>query len=335
MPQPFATVYPTQMPSLSDLVNIQAAFTFYHFGRAEEGSIPYRGMTGHLHEIDLGIQSVTAAANSLDGNVDVAEEDISDINTEISNTATNTMVSDLSLKADVYRPVGSVMMWAGNTIPTGWLECDGSPKLKSDYLKLFQVIGDTYSQSSGTVFYLPNLKGRIPVGFDSSQTEFSTMGKTGGEKSVAITLATMPVHNHAGSVLQALLGDGQHSHNASIDPASGNHTHTGSTSKDSHRHSFTDSGTGTVYAITYKEIITSGTKFDYVADNVSSTDYTSYDEHKHTFSIGSSGSHTHTTTIQDGGAHTHTITVGNSGGGVAHTNLQPYIVLRYIIKALA
>jgi microcystin-dependent protein len=223
------------------------------------------------------------------------------------------------------------MMWAGNTIPTGWLECDGSPKLKSEYLQLFGVLGNTYSTSSGTVFYLPNLKGRVPVGFDSSQTEFSTLGKTDGQKAVALTLATMPVHNHAASSATS----GNHSHTASTNPNTGNHTHSGTTSKDSHRHSFTDSGTGTVYAITYKEFLTSGTKFDYVADNVSSTDYTSYDEHSHTFSIGSSGSHTHTTTVQDGGAHTHTITVENSGGGQAHNNLQPYIVLRYIIKALA
>lgn len=40
------------------------------------------------------------------------------------------------------------------------------------------------------------LVGMTPVGLDESQTEFNTIGKTGGEKSHTLTIDEMPSHNH-------------------------------------------------------------------------------------------------------------------------------------------
>ena len=61
--------------------------------------------------------------------------------------------------------------------------CDGRAVSRSDYSELFAVIGTTYGSGDGsTTFNLPNLKGRVPVGKDSSQTEFDTIGETGGSK---------------------------------------------------------------------------------------------------------------------------------------------------------
>jgi microcystin-dependent protein len=39
--------------------------------------------------------------------------------------------------------------------------------------------------------------GRVPVGVDTSQTEFNTVEKTGGEKAHTLTIAEMPSHNHS------------------------------------------------------------------------------------------------------------------------------------------
>ena len=39
-------------------------------------------------------------------------------------------------------------------------------------------------------------KGRVLVGLDSSQTEFNTVGKTGGENEVTLTKEQMPKHRH-------------------------------------------------------------------------------------------------------------------------------------------
>ena len=86
-------------------------------------------------------------------------------------------------------------------------------------------------------------------------------------------------------------------------------------------------------------------------------DATQIPSHNHTGTTESSGAHTHTynksfnqgvsaaggpnwgiwagdqaNTTSSNGAHTHTFTTSSVGGGQAHNNLQPYIVLNYMIK---
>lgn len=39
--------------------------------------------------------------------------------------------------------------------------------------------------------------GRVPVGVDTSQTEFNTVEKTGGEKKHTLTISEMPSHSHS------------------------------------------------------------------------------------------------------------------------------------------
>lgn len=42
--------------------------------------------------------------------------------------------------------------------------------------------------------------GRVPVGIDAAQTEFDTAEETGGAKTHTLTIAEMPVHNHAAAI---------------------------------------------------------------------------------------------------------------------------------------
>lgn len=81
--------------------------------------------------------------------------------------------------------IGTIQVWPGaaETIPTGWLRCDGSAVSRTEYATLFSIIGTTYGVGDGsTTFNLPNFKGRVPTGLDSSQTEFDALGETGGAK---------------------------------------------------------------------------------------------------------------------------------------------------------
>ena len=48
--------------------------------------------------------------------------------------------------------------------------------------------------------------GRVPVGVDTSQTEFNSVEKTGGEKTHTLTIAEMPSHSHN---IYSGYGDGQ------------------------------------------------------------------------------------------------------------------------------
>ncbi len=94
-------------------------------------------------------------------------------------------------------PVGSVIPWSSNNIPSNYLLCDGSAVSRTEYALLFSVIGTTYGNGNGsTTFNLPNLKGRVPVGKDAVQTEFDVLGETGGEKTHILTTSEMPSHNH-------------------------------------------------------------------------------------------------------------------------------------------
>lgn len=55
--------------------------------------------------------------------------------------------------------------------------------------------------------------GRTLVGVDTSQTEFNTVGKTGGDKTVTLTEAQMPSHYHSGNTNTT----GGHSHDVALD----------------------------------------------------------------------------------------------------------------------
>lgn len=86
---------------------------------------------------------------------------------------------------------GEVKMMAvitGPSAPAGWLLCQGQSLLRTDYPRLFAVIGTTYGTADSTHFTLPNFQGRVPVGRDAGQTEFATTGQVGGSKT--------NTHNH-------------------------------------------------------------------------------------------------------------------------------------------
>jgi microcystin-dependent protein len=95
-------------------------------------------------------------------------------------------------------PTGSVTAFAGSTAPTNWLLCNGTTVSRTTYAALFAIVGTTYNTGgeAGTDFRLPNLLGKMPVGRDAGQTEFDTLGETGGAKTHTLTAneqATMPV----------------------------------------------------------------------------------------------------------------------------------------------
>lgn len=96
-----------------------------------------------------------------------------------------------------YTMAGEIKMWAGNKIPDGWLLCDGSEVSKTEYPNLYAAIGDLWGvPNSSSNFKLPNLKGRVPVGYDSADVDFDTVGDVGGEKTHLLTESEMPSHNH-------------------------------------------------------------------------------------------------------------------------------------------
>lgn len=119
-------------------------------------------------------------------------------NTVIESAKINANFAELQDSIATTPPVGSVMPYAGSSAPTGYLLADGAEISRTTYSDLFAVIGTTYGVGDGsTTFALPNLKGRIPVGKSAADTEFDTLGETGGAKTHTLSIAEMPSHNHA------------------------------------------------------------------------------------------------------------------------------------------
>lgn len=57
-------------------------------------------------------------------------------------------------------PPGTIMAFAGNSTPSGFLLCDGSAVSRTTYSKLYAVIGTTWGSGNGsTTFNLPSLNG--------------------------------------------------------------------------------------------------------------------------------------------------------------------------------
>lgn len=106
-------------------------------------------------------------------------------------------------------PTGTVVPFAGSNVPKDYLICDGSAISRQIYSKLFEVIGTIYGSGDGSsTFNLPNIKGNVIVGCDSSNSKFNSLGMTGGEETHKLTISEMPSHNHRQTVTASRSGSG-------------------------------------------------------------------------------------------------------------------------------
>lgn len=198
-------------------------------------------------------------------------------------------------------PVGTVTIFAGTTPKPGYLFCDGSVVLRAEYPNLFNAIGTTYNTSGETSlqFRLPSLSGKVVVGLDSSQTEFDRLGKSGGSKTHTLSVAEMPAHTHIQDA---------HTHTQNA------HSHT----QDAHSHGISiwwnpndwENGSfGLGYFGSWGNVmaVTGGWGFG----------------------TSSAQPYIYGTTATN---NANTATNQYTGGGQAHDNLQPYSVLKYVIK---
>lgn len=180
-------------------------------------------------------------------------------------------------------PAGTLSQYAGSSAPSGYLLCQGQAVSRTTYSKLFAIVGTTYGTGdNSTTFNLPDLRGRVPVGLNGSDTDFDALNDKGGAKTHTLTTAQMPSHNHTQSAHNHGITDPGHSHSAGGYFVS----------------SFP--GYGQNSAIN------------------------GYSVNPSWAGIGSA-----TTGISINNA---TPAIQSTGGGEAHNNLQPFIVLNFIIK---
>ena len=129
--------------------------------------------------------------------------DLSDFD-EVAKITSEGRIED---KRGPVMPVGAILPFAGFNAPRGWKLCDGQWLSKEKYGDLHEVIGDMFRENEQPregMFRLPNLEGRMPVGFQGN-TRFGDMGNLGGAQDVALAMKHMPRHKHG-------VNDPGHSH---------------------------------------------------------------------------------------------------------------------------
>ena len=65
---------------------------------------------------------------------------------------------------------GEIKALAHNTVPQGWLLCDGAEVSRTTYSRLYSLIGDQYGAGDGTAtFNVPDLRGEFLRGWDNGR----------------------------------------------------------------------------------------------------------------------------------------------------------------------
>lgn len=218
-------------------------------------------------------------------------------------------------------PTGTIAMFAGLVAPEGHLLCEGQAVSRTAYSTLFSIIGTLYGAGDGlTTFNVPNLKGRVIVGKDAAQTEFDTLGEAGGAKTHILSASEMPSHTHV-----------QNAHNHTQDAhnhTQNSHNHT----QNSHTHTINQPGSlgGPDQGI-WADYAGGGATNVHVAQRVANTSAWA----NRLGNAGTTATNIAATATNIAATATNqaaTATNQNTGGGAAHNNLQPYMVLNYIIK---
>ena len=71
-------------------------------------------------------------------------------------------------------PAGTIVSYAGASVPTGWLLCNGANVSRTTYANLFRAVGAKWGAGDGsTTFALPDSDGRVLQG----ATDVSKVGK--------------------------------------------------------------------------------------------------------------------------------------------------------------
>jgi microcystin-dependent protein len=93
--------------------------------------------------------------------------------------------------------MGTVMAWAPNFAPRGWMFCQGQTLSIAQYSALFALLGTTYGGNGQSTFALPNLASRVPLGAGAGPglSPYS-LGQQSGTESVTLNSGQMPAHNH-------------------------------------------------------------------------------------------------------------------------------------------
>jgi microcystin-dependent protein len=190
--------------------------------KANDGYFPAIGFVrdpaaGPSRSIGLDINNRLKTVD-FSGAVGFIGDSINQLDTSFYQDKSITLAKLADALVNLIIPPGLIEVFGGPTIPTGWLECDGSAVSRTGATAaLFNAIGTTWGSGDNvSTFNLPDLRGRTPIGYCGSAVAGITTRPLGthnfGEETHIIAAGEMPVHKHT-------LTDPSHTH---PDPG---HTH--------------------------------------------------------------------------------------------------------------
>ena len=236
----------------------------------------------------------------------------------LSWTTYSSLVSEIKtqsalnvITSNIVLPVGTIQTYSSSTnIPLGWLSCDGGRFKGSDYPELAQLLlskyGPIYPSQTATAasvpqnvydanywYTLPDMRGRVALGVGTGTDASGT--------TQAFNLGAK-----GGKYSHTLITAEMPSHSHTMD-ASGVHSHDFNLESEYNYPNIIAFGRSDIN----RELPNDGTGYANDGNRISGND--------RVVNIVSSGSHTHT--------------INSTGGGAAHSIIQPYLVTHFIIKA--
>jgi len=157
-------------------------------------------------------------------------------------------------------PTATIIPWSSASVPSGFLECNGSAVSRSTYSALFAIIGTAYGIGDGSsTFNVPDLQDNVAIGKSNNKALASTGGANtvtttgnigGSTANATLSTAQLASHSHPGGITYGNFFNRQQKNN-NFGPFPGsNSANTNSTgSGDSHSHNMSANFTGDATSI--------------------------------------------------------------------------------------
>lgn len=104
--------------------------------------------------------------------------------------------------------LGEIRTFSWSWAPAEWALCDGTQLPVQQNMGLNALLGQTYGGNGSTLFALPDLRGRTPIGAGTgADGVFYKWGQAGGAEGVTLTAANMASHTHQVNALASSKGN--------------------------------------------------------------------------------------------------------------------------------
>ncbi|KNC66123.1 phage tail protein [Pseudoalteromonas ardens] len=99
---------------------------------------------------------------------------------------------------------GDMMPFGGDFSVEGYAPCNGTPMSINQNQALFTLLGTKYGGDGRTIFALPDLRGRSPIGYGHGPgLNYHPLGMHGGEEHMTLKEKHVPQHTHTGTLTVA------------------------------------------------------------------------------------------------------------------------------------